>query len=45
MIFGDPANITTNYISSILEAGLEYKDIAVNINDLSSRIIPTLDRF
>lgn len=45
MVFGSPATITMSCISFVIDAGLAYKDIAHNIEDLFSRIVRVLDRF
>ncbi|KAF1969307.1 hypothetical protein BU23DRAFT_477557 [Bimuria novae-zelandiae CBS 107.79] len=45
MVFGSPANITMNCISFFINAGIEYKNIANNIEDLFGRIITIMERF
>ncbi|KAL9088719.1 MAG: hypothetical protein Q9165_006028 [Trypethelium subeluteriae] len=45
MVFGSPATITMDCISFLIDAGSEYKNIALNIADLFSRIATTMERF
>lgn len=45
MVFGSPANITMNCISFFINVGVEYKNIALNIEDLFGRIVTIMERF
>ena len=45
MVFGGPASLTMNCISFLIDAGVAYKNIAHNIDELFSRIATVMERF
>jgi uncharacterized CHY-type Zn-finger protein len=45
MVFGSPATIAMSCVSFLINEGIEYKNIAHNIDDLFSRIATIMERF